>query len=263
MVTRDKLFNYGMGAEKFSREAKLFTETGDYDITKATKFRDGFFRTYPGIAMALERMKTRWYDGHKDISTICGWTRKFYRHEKVSPGTMLNARIQGSSANLLKACIFIINKYVLPKFPGTRLVLQVHDELVVETPTRFAKQVGLLVKYVMEYPWFTVNVPLLASAKICKTWWQNSDEATPDIGYTYAEIAGVPRVFNESNWTEWVEVQEKHPKDIKNKSAAAALSKEQIAYCKTIIPDNGPLFKTRSGKRIVSREEELKARQSL
>lgn len=250
-----------MGAEKFSREAKLFTDTGDYDVVKAAKFRDGFFRTYPGIAMAIERMKNRWYDGHNTVSTICGWQRKFYRHDKVSPGTMLNARIQGSSANLLKACIYIINKFIIPKFPGTRLVLQVHDELVVETPTRFANDVGVLIKYVMEYPWFSVNVPLLASAKICTNWWQNADEANPDIGYTYAEVSGVPRVFTADNWSEWVEIQEKHANNIKNKSAAAALSKEQLAYCKTIIPDNGPLFKTRLAKKIISREEELKERQ--
>lgn len=255
-------FNYGMGPEKFARQVKLFKAgTQDYDIEKATQYRDGFFQAYPGIKHAMRQLGWAFKGGERQFSTICGRFRHFGKNDTIAGGKILNCRIQGSSADLLKACIYIIDKYVIPKFPGLRFLLQVHDELVLACPKRYSKEAAVAIKYVMEYPWFPIDVPLLASAKICQNWAENSSDKVPDVGYMYAEVNGKGRIFNADNWAEWVTIQEDKTAKIGKKAACAHLSREQKDWCKTIVPDKGPLISSGvRGKRVVTREEDLARR---
>lgn len=252
-------FNYGMREEKFVRQVKLYKPgTIEYDVDRGAKIRESFFAEYPGIPDLMRRLGNAWkFKDIRDYHTISGRCRHF-KDEKVAAGKILNAIIQGSCADLLKVCMFIIDKYIASKYPGTKILLQIHDELVTACPKRFSKEVSVLIKYVMEYPWFDMSVPLLASARVCERWSDNGNESIPEVGYVYAEIDGVPSIFGEHNWAEWVHAQEDKSKTIKNKSACAHLSPQQQAWCKTIIPDNGSFMSTGPTKRVLTREEELK-----
>lgn len=252
-----------MGAEKYARQTKLYIPgTFEYDLETASEYREGYLNTYLGIKERSYYLRSAWKKGVREFKTISGRKRHF-RDEYVAAGKILNAEIQGSSADLLKVCFYIIDKYVLPRYPGTRFMLQIHDEIVLICPKRFSKEVSILVKYVLEYPWFNISVPLLASAKICNKWSDNSNDKIPEVGYLFVEVNGEKRIFDSSNWGEWVKIQENKQNKITTKSACAHLSEDQKGFCKTIIPDKGPLIRTGFIKRVVTRNEELQKRLEL
>ncbi len=81
----------------------------------------------------------------------------------------INTPIQGSSADIIKLAMLEIAREVLPAFPGTRMTLQIHDELLFEVPKPVTAQVAGAVRAVMEraYP---LSVPLVAEAKAGPNW---------------------------------------------------------------------------------------------
>ena len=81
----------------------------------------------------------------------------------------LNAPIQGTAADIIKlAMIRVRNRLKTENFQG-KLVLQVHDELIVECPESEAEAVCRLVEEEMEGV-VSLSVPLLAETKAGKTW---------------------------------------------------------------------------------------------
>lgn len=82
----------------------------------------------------------------------------------------LNTPIQGSAADLIKLAMIHVDKLLREKFPEAKLILQVHDELIVECPEAIAEQVAELVSSEMEQV-ASLRVPLTAEAKIGKSWY--------------------------------------------------------------------------------------------
>jgi len=251
-------FNYGMGPEKFARMVPLLTPKGEYDIEKAALWRDGFFQTYSGIPAYMQALQGKWQKGQRSFLMISGRHRHFNDND-VMPGKILNAKVQGSSADMIKANMFIIRKYVLPRYPGLRVIGQVHDELIYACPIRFAKEAAMLIKYVMEYDWFGLSVPILADTSICyNNWAEEGDDNVPPVGTFFARIKGEDRLFTAENWADFVEADENG--DVELASSCARLLPEEQEWCKTLIPDRGPLITQPSTSRVMTREEELAMR---
>ena len=82
----------------------------------------------------------------------------------------LNTPIQGTAADLIKLAMIRVEKALNDNFPEAQLLLQVHDELIVECPEEIAPQVAELVSREMESI-AALNVPLMAEAKIGKSWY--------------------------------------------------------------------------------------------
>ncbi len=82
----------------------------------------------------------------------------------------LNTPIQGTAADLIKMAMIRVEKALQEHFPQAQLLLQVHDELIVECPEEIAPQVARLVSQEMENI-AALNVPLNAEAKIGKSWY--------------------------------------------------------------------------------------------
>ena len=82
----------------------------------------------------------------------------------------LNTPIQGTAADLIKLAMIRVEKALNENFPEAQLLLQVHDELIVECPESIAPQVAELVSREMEGI-AALNVPLTAEAKIGKSWY--------------------------------------------------------------------------------------------
>ena len=82
----------------------------------------------------------------------------------------LNTPIQGTAADLIKLAMIRVEKALNENFPEARLLLQVHDELIVECPEAIALQVAELVSREMEGI-AALQVPLMAEAKIGKSWY--------------------------------------------------------------------------------------------
>ncbi len=83
----------------------------------------------------------------------------------------LNTPIQGTAADLMKIAMIRVDEALSREYPQARLLLQVHDELIVECPEPIAQQVAELVSREMEQV-AQLQVPLLAEAKWGYSWYE-------------------------------------------------------------------------------------------
>ena len=83
----------------------------------------------------------------------------------------LNTPIQGTAADLIKLAMIRVDKALRENFPKAKLILQVHDELIVECPEEQAEAVAALVSREMEAV-AELKVPLTAEAKFGKSWYE-------------------------------------------------------------------------------------------
>ena len=82
----------------------------------------------------------------------------------------LNTPIQGTAADLIKLAMIRVETALNQHFPEAKLLLQVHDELIVECPEEIATEVAGLISREMEGI-AALNVPLMAEAKFGKSWY--------------------------------------------------------------------------------------------
>ena len=83
----------------------------------------------------------------------------------------LNTPIQGSAADLIKLAMIRVDRALAESFPDAKLLLQVHDELIVESPDQDAEQVAALISREMEQV-ASLKVPLSAEAKWGNSWYE-------------------------------------------------------------------------------------------
>jgi len=83
----------------------------------------------------------------------------------------LNTPIQGTAADLIKLAMIRVDAALTEKFPEAKLILQVHDELIVECPAEQAEAVAALVSERMQQV-VQLKVPLLAEAKWGESWFE-------------------------------------------------------------------------------------------
>ena len=83
----------------------------------------------------------------------------------------LNTPIQGTAADLIKLAMIRVDHALERQFPEARLILQVHDELIVECPETLAEDVAELISREMEQV-AQLNVPLCAEAAWGKSWYE-------------------------------------------------------------------------------------------
>lgn len=83
----------------------------------------------------------------------------------------LNTPIQGTAADLIKLAMIQVHQALAEQYPQAKLILQVHDELIVECPAQIADQVAALVSARMENV-AQLKVPLLAEAKWGESWYE-------------------------------------------------------------------------------------------
>ncbi len=81
----------------------------------------------------------------------------------------INSVVQGSAADLIKMAMINVQRNLQSKFEGARLLLQIHDELVVEVPKESAEPVRDFLVDVMESA-MALDVPLVADASIATNW---------------------------------------------------------------------------------------------
>ena len=83
----------------------------------------------------------------------------------------LNTPIQGTAADLIKLAMIRVDQALNRQFPDAKLLLQVHDELIVECPAELAPQVAELISYEMEHI-AALDTPLAAEAKWGNSWYE-------------------------------------------------------------------------------------------
>ena len=114
----------------------------------------------------------------------CGYTTTIYGRRRSIPELKssnfnvrsgaeriaLNTPIQGTAADLIKLAMIRVDAALRRDYPDAKLILQVHDELIVECPEAIAAEVAALVSREMEQV-AKLKVPLTAEAKWGKSWY--------------------------------------------------------------------------------------------
>ena len=121
------------------------------DIVEQAK-RDGFVSTLMGRRRWLPELRSSNFN-----------TRSF--GERVA----LNMPIQGTAADIIKLAMIQVDRRLRAEGLAARLVLQVHDELIVECPREEAERVQALLRETMEGV-VQLAVPLTADAHIGGSW---------------------------------------------------------------------------------------------
>jgi DNA polymerase-1 len=83
----------------------------------------------------------------------------------------LNTPIQGTAADLIKLAMIRVDQALSEHYSDAKLLLQVHDELIVECPEEIAQSVAELISRQMEQV-AQLTVPLLAEAKFGNSWYE-------------------------------------------------------------------------------------------
>ena len=144
---------------------------------EAKEYIDSYLANYRGVR---DYMKQVVIDARERGFTTTMYGRKRYIPELKSANfnirsgaerIALNTPIQGTAADLIKLAMLRVDKALSQSFPEARLLLQVHDELIVECPEAIAPKVAELVSREMEQV-AQLRVPLTAEAKWGKSWYE-------------------------------------------------------------------------------------------
>ena len=189
------------GADLFSprhelrRRAKIINfsiiyGTGPYSLAKelgvsyneAKEFIARYFATYVGVKRFIDGVIAK-AEKDPEVRTLSGRVRPIpeiqsaNRAVKENGNRMaINSIIQGSAADIIKIAMIRIRERLL--FMKSRLVLQVHDELVFEYPLAEEKRLAALVKKEMEHA-VALKAPLQVSLKHGKNWADMTELRSP------------------------------------------------------------------------------------
>jgi DNA polymerase-1 len=172
MRSRAKAVNfgllYGMGAPRLARETGL-------SILEARQFIERYFASFPTVRgwrdALLERARET-----GSVETILGRRRPLpdirsedARARAAAENMAVNTPIQGSAADIIKRAMIDLDRRLAERGLSAGLLLQVHDELVLEVPLGELEETSALVRECMEHA-VTLSVPLKVDLGHGRTW---------------------------------------------------------------------------------------------
>ncbi|MFH6761556.1 DNA polymerase I [Streptococcus suis] len=144
---------------------------------EAKAYIDTYFERFPGIKNYMETIVREARDK--------GYVETIYKRRRELPDinsrnfnvrnfaerTAINSPIQGSAADILKVAMINLAKALTEAGLATRMLLQVHDEIVLEVPVAEIETVKAMVKETMESA-ISLSVPLIADENEGPTWYE-------------------------------------------------------------------------------------------
>ena len=173
MRSRAKAVNfgivYGIGAFSLSKDIGV-------TVREAQKYIDNYLAHFSSVDSymkeVIEQAKS---DGY--VSTLEGRRRYLPELSASNRNTRAfgervarNAPIQGTAADIIKIAMVRVDERLKREGLEARLILQVHDELIVEAPAFESMQVAMLLQEEMENA-VKLSVPLIAEASMGETWY--------------------------------------------------------------------------------------------
>ncbi len=169
-----KAVNFGIvyGISEFS-----LAEDIGVSRREAKEYIDNYLSHYHGVR---DYMKQVVENARRDGYTTTLYGRRRYIPELSSSNynirsgaerIALNTPIQGTAADIIKLAMIRVENALAESYPEARLLLQVHDELIVECPEEMAENVAKLVSREMEGV-AELKVPLTAEAHFGKSWYE-------------------------------------------------------------------------------------------
>lgn len=147
------------------------------NVKEAKKFIDNYLETYPGIKDYMDKLISK---AHKDgyVKTMFGRKRVIdelssanYMVKTSGERMALNTPIQGTSADILKIAMIEIHKELKKKNLKTKMIIQVHDELLFDTPRDEYDEVVSIIKEKMEGA-YKLSVPLKVDIESGDSWYE-------------------------------------------------------------------------------------------
>jgi len=169
-----KTFNFSIC---YGQGLGAIAETLKVSIREARAFREKYFETLPDVLSYIEitgeEIKRRKY-----VKTVLGRKRRIPEIDSDDWGEVARAKrqavnsiIQGSASDVLKCAMIRINQAFKSQGLDAHILLQIHDELVIECAEEVSEQVVEITKHYMEHPFNKdLRVPLKVEPKICKRW---------------------------------------------------------------------------------------------
>ncbi|MBD9196372.1 MAG: DNA polymerase I, partial [Clostridiales bacterium] len=172
MRRRAKAVNFGIvyGISAFS----LSQDIG-VTVAEAKAYMEAYFATFPGVRKYMDdvvaRAKEQGY-----VETLFHRRRELpeikssnFNMRSFGERVALNMPIQGTAADIMKLAMVAVEKRLKAELPEAKLVLQVHDELIVECPEDQAAAAAKLLEEEMEQV-AHLSVPLTAEAHWGRNW---------------------------------------------------------------------------------------------
>lgn len=160
---------YGMGAFSLSRDIHV-------SVAKAKQYIEDYLGSYPKVSGFLDGVvKQAEQTGY--VCTMQG--RRRYVPEIQAKNRMvqaagkriaMNTPVQGTAADLIKLAMVNVSRRLKEEVPSARLLLQVHDELIVEVPEQDADAAAVVLQEEMQQV-CTLAVPLIAEVNRGGTWY--------------------------------------------------------------------------------------------
>lgn len=160
---------YGMSEHSLAEDLGV----GYYE---AKRYMENYFARYAGVHAYMQRIvEQAKQDGY--VTTLMGRRRnlpelkaKNYNLRAFGERVALNAPIQGTAADIMKLAMLNVRKALKAEGLSARVILQVHDELLIEAPREEAERALVIVKREMEQA-YTLDVPLEVDAGMGETWY--------------------------------------------------------------------------------------------
>lgn len=151
----------------------------DLSITRkeAGEYIDRYFETYPGVKNYLDG-EVKFAKEHGYVQTMFGRRRPIpelsssnFMQRSFGERVAMNSPIQGAAADIMKIAMVKVNQALKERRLQSRIVIQVHDELLVETKKEEMDVVKEILKYEMEHA-AKLKVPLIADMSEGSNWYE-------------------------------------------------------------------------------------------
>lgn len=169
---RAKAINFGIayGISGFGLSQQIGSSPAEADA-----YIQRYFARYPGVRAYVRRtVEEARRAGY--VSTLLGRRRyltDLHSRNRVvreaAERVAINTPIQGSQADLIKVAMIRIHREILPRFPGARMILQVHDELVFEVDPQQVETFGREAAEVMASA-LPLSVPVVVEVRAGPNW---------------------------------------------------------------------------------------------
>jgi len=160
---------YGIGAFSLSNDIGT-------SIVEADRYIKGYLANYSGVAAFMENAKTS--------AKEKGYAETYFGRRRYLPELQeknairrgfgervaMNMPIQGTAADIIKIAMIKVYERLKKEFPDSKLIMQVHDELIIEAPEKDKERVAALLKQTMESA-CEMAVPFTVDVQYGKTWY--------------------------------------------------------------------------------------------
>jgi DNA polymerase-1 len=167
-----KMINYALLYGK-----SAFTLAKDIGVSKtqAAEFIEAYFARYPSVRQFIDDTIARARETGM-VRTLLGRLRRLpdlrspnFPIRAEAERQAMNTPVQGSAADLIKKAMIDLHRELRRRGLKARLILQIHDELLLEVPENEAEEAKELVHRIMEDA-LALDVPLVADARLGTTW---------------------------------------------------------------------------------------------